>query len=66
MSNDLPNNMPSQLPRAERPPAKPRAPVVPLDQVEAAIRSIQHGVVQIIIQDGHVIQIEKTEKIRLK
>lgn len=60
------NNLPSQLPRVERPPAKPRTSAMPLDQVEAAIQSIQHGVVQIIIQDGHIIQIEKTEKIRLK
>jgi len=53
-------------PRPERPPAAPRASAMPLDQVEAAIRSIQYGVVLITIQDGHIIQIEKTEKIRLK
>lgn len=57
---------PLQPPRAERPPAAPRASALPLDQVEAAIRGIQYGVVQIIIQDGHIIQIEKTEKIRLR
>lgn len=55
-----------QPPRAERPAAAARTSALPLDQIEAAIRSIQYGIVQIIIQDGHIIQIEKTEKIRLK
>jgi Uncharacterized small protein len=31
-----------------------------------AIRSLKYGVVSIIVQDGHVIQIEKLEKERLK
>jgi hypothetical protein len=38
---------------------------VPLEQIQEAVRSIRHGVVQLIIQDGRVIQIDKTEKIRL-
>jgi len=36
-----------------------------LTAIQEAISSIRFGVVQIIIQDGKVIQIDKTEKIRL-
>lgn len=34
-------------------------------QILAAIRGIRHGQVQIIIQDSRVVQIDKTEKLRL-
>ena len=37
---------------------------LPLAAIQAAIVGIRHGVVQIIIQDGRVVQIDKTEKIR--
>jgi hypothetical protein len=30
-----------------------------------AERPMSHGVVQLIIQDGRIVQIDKTEKIRL-
>lgn len=33
--------------------------------IVAAIRSIRFGYVQIVIQDSKVVQIEKTEKVRL-
>jgi hypothetical protein len=36
-----------------------------LDAVEKAIRSIKHGEVRVIIQDGKVVQIERREKLRL-
>ncbi|MBB6048866.1 YezD family protein [Armatimonas rosea] len=49
----------------ESKPTKPEPPL-PLPEIEAAIRSIRHGVVQIIIQDGVVVQIDKTEKQRLR
>jgi hypothetical protein len=39
---------------------------VPLAEIEAAIRRTRHGVVQIIIQDGVVVQIDRTEKLRLR
>jgi hypothetical protein len=39
---------------------------LPLAEIEAAIRSIRHGVVQIVIQDGVVVQIDRTDKIRLR
>jgi hypothetical protein len=44
----------------------PREPELPLAEIEAAIRSIRYGVVQILIQDGVVVQIDRTDKRRLK
>jgi hypothetical protein len=46
--------------------ARPRESEVPLAEIEAAIRSVRFGVVQIIIQDGVVVQIDRTEKRRLR
>lgn len=40
-------------------------PVLPLEAIQDAVRDVRFGVVQLIIQDGRVVQIEKTEKIRL-
>jgi len=34
-------------------------------QIVQAIQGIRHGQVQIIIQDSRVVQIDKTEKLRL-
>lgn len=36
-----------------------------LKEVLQAIRRVQHGQVQLIVQDGQVIQIDTTEKRRL-
>ncbi|MBS3906165.1 MAG: YezD family protein [Syntrophaceae bacterium] len=36
-----------------------------LSHILKAIRSIRYGYVQIIVQDSKVVQIDKTEKIRL-
>ena len=50
-----------------KPPQTPSpTPPLPLREIEEAIRSIRFGVVQIIIQDGVVVQIDKTEKQRLR
>jgi hypothetical protein len=38
---------------------------LPLDAIREAIQSVRFGVVQLIIQDGRIVQIDKTEKIRL-
>ena len=35
-------------------------------RVRAVVRDIRFGTVTLVIQDGHVIQIDKNEKIRLK
>ena len=45
--------------------SKSTAQPLPLAAIEDAVKSIRFGVVQIIVQDGRVIQIDKTEKIRL-
>ena len=36
-----------------------------LRQILAAIKGVRYGQVQIIIQDSRVVQIDKTEKLRL-
>jgi len=50
---------------AERPQAPKQPADFPLDEIQAAVRSVRYGTVQLIIQDGRVIQIDRTEKIRL-
>lgn len=37
-----------------------------LEEIQKYVKEIQYGTITIIIQDGKVIQIDKTEKIRLK
>jgi hypothetical protein len=47
-------------------PAPPQTPQgLPLEEIQEAVKSVRYGVVQLIIQDGRVVQIDKTEKIRL-
>ena len=48
-----------------KPVLTPAAKSLPLPAVQQAISSIRFGVVQITIQDGKIVQIDKTEKIRL-
>jgi hypothetical protein len=45
---------------------KPSGHDIPVQQIIAAIQAVQHGDVHIVIQDGKVIQINKTEKVRLR
>lgn len=35
-------------------------------QLREALHAIRYGTVTLVIQDGHVIQIDRNEKIRLK
>jgi hypothetical protein len=47
----------------------PKRDAFPLEiqkKIIEAISSLKYGIVSIIVQDGHVIQIEKLEKERLK
>jgi hypothetical protein len=37
-----------------------------LEQIITYINDIRYGSVTVVIQDGHVLQIEKNEKIRLR
>jgi hypothetical protein len=34
--------------------------------VQNQVRSLRFGVVQIVVHDGHVVQIERTEKLRIE
>jgi hypothetical protein len=34
--------------------------------VQNQVESLRFGVVQIVVHDGHVVQIEKTEKLRIE
>ena len=36
-----------------------------LEQIKKLIESVRYGAVNIIIQDGKIVQIDKNEKIRL-
>lgn len=51
--------------QSERPAGVQPPPSLPLEAIQEAVESIRFGVVQLIIQDGRVVQIDKTEKIRL-
>ena len=55
--------------------SKPNPIVVPknaasepgwLELVRQHVGSLRYGVVQIVVHDGHVTQIEKTERVRLE
>jgi hypothetical protein len=37
-----------------------------LETVQGQVESLRFGVVQIVVHDGHVVQIEKTEKLRIE
>jgi hypothetical protein len=45
--------------------AATREEVGVLEEVLRALRQVRHGHVQIIIQDARVVQIDRTEKVRL-
>lgn len=47
-------------------PDKPLGNSIPIQQIMDVVQSIRHGDVHTVIQDGNVIQINKTEKLRLK
>ena len=37
-----------------------------IEKIKETLASVNYGTVTLVIQDGHVVQIEKNEKIRLK
>lgn len=37
-----------------------------LENVRKLLNTVKYGSITIVVQDGHVVQIEKNEKIRLK
>lgn len=42
-------------------PQDPRA----LEQITAALAEMQYGRLTVVVQDGRIIQLERTEKVRL-
>jgi hypothetical protein len=46
-------------------PAQPPAEPEWLELVRAKVRDLRYGVVQVVVHDGRVTQIERTEKTRL-
>ena len=45
--------------------SEPAAEIAWLDLVRQQVGSLRYGVVQIVVHDGYVTQIEKTERVRL-
>lgn len=37
-----------------------------LENIKEMLKTIQYGAITLVIQDGHIVQIDKNEKIRLK
>jgi hypothetical protein len=56
------NDKTTPQPKAAELPQPPAN--IPIEAIEEAIAGIRFGVVQLIIQDGRVVQIDRTEKIR--
>ncbi|MBY0526239.1 MAG: YezD family protein [Gemmataceae bacterium] len=50
----------------EEPPAADRHLARALQVIENALRGLQFGEVTVIVQDGLVIQVERTERTRLR
>jgi hypothetical protein len=48
-----------------KPQPRPEPQTLPIEAIQEAVESIRYGVVQLIIQDGRIVQIDKTERIRL-
>jgi len=44
----------------------PREPLDPFERVAGALSGLQYGEVRVIVQDGFIVQIERTEKQRLR
>jgi hypothetical protein len=46
--------------------APPERPRDALDRINAALRGLRYGTVTAVVQDGVVVQVERTEKFRLE
>ena len=55
----------SSKPVANLAPPSPPTPSLPIEEILEAVSKIRFGTVQLIIQDGRVVQIDTTEKKRL-
>ena len=53
--------------KSERPEApKPTAPSDWFESIRQQVASLRFGVIQIVVHDGRVVQIDRTEKIRVE
>lgn len=59
--------MPEETPRKNPQPVRPAQADDPLVllRIQEALRGLRYGQVTIIVQDGVVVQVERTEKLRL-
>lgn len=55
----------TQSPTVKKPGPPAATDEAVLEEIRKAIQTVRYGTVQIIVQDGRVVQIDKTEKIRL-
>ncbi len=49
----------------QKPPVRGSGDSKWLDLVVQDVKSLRHGVVEMVVQDARVIQLEKTERVRL-
>jgi hypothetical protein len=56
----------SEMPTSGLPGKQRQVTDVELDQIKDSLRGLRYGAVQIIVQDGVVVQIDRTEKRRLR
>jgi hypothetical protein len=47
-------------------PADDGATTDPLERIRIALRGLRYGTVTAVVQDGCIVQVERTEKIRLE
>jgi hypothetical protein len=59
------NEIDSELSQA-KPPLSQAASSQAIEQIRRALEGLRFGTVSIIVQDGVVVQIERTEKTRLR
>lgn len=64
MNNEQPSRLPNEYPAKSRPSEQELQ--TSLEQIEGALRGLKFGNVNVIVQDGVVIQIDRTEKLRLR
>lgn len=57
------SNQPNALPRLPRAQAETGGHT--LDRVREALRGLQHGEVTVVVQDGVVVQLRRTDRVRL-
>ena len=57
--------MGNKTPPAPPPRQAPYAAALPIEEIQEAVEKVRYGTVQLIIQDGRIVQIDITEKKRL-